>query len=122
MKKNLLVLPICAAIGLGMAIAGHSLVGNWNVAYGNGLSGRMSFKNNGTYQATFTGHEWKIGGDYKIQGNVVAFTDSVCGLHYWGKYKLDWYSDDSASVTVVEDSCAGRRSNGDGATVVRAKN
>ena len=121
MKKNLLVLPLFAAIGLGFTLAGHSLVGHWNATYGNGPKGHMVFRDNGTFEATFTGQQWKVGGQYKVAGNTVAFADSSCGLQYWGKYKVTWLSDDSARATVVEDTCSGRRGNGDGAVIVRAK-
>ncbi|HVS95753.1 MAG TPA: hypothetical protein VHE54_04675 [Puia sp.] len=121
MKKNLLVLPLFAAIGLGLTLAGHSLIGHWNVAYGNGPKGHMVFRNNGTFEATFDGQQWKVGGQYKVVGNTAAFADSSCGLGYWGKYKMTWLSDDSVSATVVEDTCSGRRGNADGAVIVRAK-
>ncbi|HTR28300.1 MAG TPA: hypothetical protein VMH27_03465 [Puia sp.] len=121
MKNFLIALPLCAAIGTTLAFAGHSLIGRWNAAYGNGPKGKMVFRNNGTFEATFTGQKWKVGGQYKVTGNTVAFSDSTCGFGYWGQYQMTWYSDDSVMAKVIADTCSGRRGNGNGAVIVRAR-
>ena len=121
MKKHLFVLPLCAVIGTALAFARHSLVGHWNVVYGNGPRGHVVFRRNGTFEATFTGEKWKVGGQYKMDGDIGTMADSSCGLHYWAKYNFNWYTDDSVRVTVVEDTCSGRRANADGSVMVRAK-
>ena len=121
MKKYLLFLPLVALIGTALAFAGHNLVGRWDAAYGNGPTGKIVFRSNGTFEATFKGQTWKVGGQYKVTGNTVSFADSTCGLGYWGKYDVTWYSDDSAIAKVLSDTCSGRRDNGDGAVLVRSK-
>ncbi|HXD77145.1 MAG TPA: hypothetical protein VN616_05020 [Puia sp.] len=121
MKKNLLVLPLCAVIGTALALSGHSLVGSWKAAYGNGVGGRVVFRNNGTLLATFNGQTWKVGGQYKVNGSNLSISDSTCGFNYWGRYKMNWYSNDSVNVVVVEDTCTGRRMNADGSVLVRLK-
>jgi len=114
-------LPLCAVITTALAFAGHSLVGRWKAKFGNGPKGHVVFRSNGTFEATFSGETWKVGGKYKMDGSSFTTTDSSCGLGYWGKYRMDWYSDDSVRTTVVEDTCSGRRANADGAVLVRAK-
>lgn len=121
MKKNTLVLPLCAVIGTALALAGHSLVGSWKAAYGDGITGKMVVRSNGTFLATFDQRTFKVGGRYKFDGNTLSIADSSCGLRYWAKYGVDWLTDDSIRITVIEDTCAGRRGDGNGAVLVRAK-
>lgn len=121
MKKLLIVLPFVAVVSVAFAFAGKSLVGRWKAKYGNGPTGHIVFRSNGTAEATFDNETWKVGGPYKAQGNTVSISDSSCGLGYWGKYKDTWYSDDSVGFAVVTDSCSGRKANVDGAVLVRIK-
>ena|ERR1700761_6559114 len=122
MKKYIYLLP---ATGLLIILAfvpmKKGLVGNWKCAYGNNITGTAQFRSNGTYEATFDRSEWKIGGSFKENGNMVQITDTSCGSGYWAKYKMTWYTDDSAKITMVEDSCKGRVANADGAVFVRMK-
>ena len=121
MKKLVMILPLAAMVGLVFAFAGKSLVGHWRAKYGNGPTGQIVFRSNGTAEATFDKETWKVGGPFKVQGNTVSISDSTCGLGYWGKYSATWYSDDSVRFKVIKDSCTGRRMNCDGAVIVREK-
>jgi hypothetical protein len=121
MKKYLLAFPLSAALLMAWIAAGHSLVGHWKVAYGNGVTGHVAFTSNGHVEATFDGQTWKVGGPYKVEGNTVMISDSTCGFGYWGKYKVTWYSNDSAKAVLLEDSCSGRKMNVDGSVIVREK-
>jgi hypothetical protein len=106
---------------VGPSIFGRSIVGRWNAAYGNQMTGHLVLRSNGTYEADFTGQQWKVGGHYKMQGNTITITDSVCGFGYWAKYNCTWYSDDSLRQTVVTDSCSGRKEDANGMVLVRVK-
>ncbi len=121
MKKLLLLLPLCSLLLFAFIPTEKSIVGHWTMFYGNGIKGTSVFRSNGTYEGTFDGHQWKIGGQYKVDGDVSSITDSVCGFGYWGKYKSTWYTDDSLRMTAVEDSCTGRKANADGLVMVRVK-
>jgi hypothetical protein len=122
MKKHLVLLLLCPFVGvLAFIPAKRSLVGHWHAFYGNGVKGNAVFRKDGTYEATFEGSAWKVGGQYKLEGNISTITDSTCGMGYWAKYKATWYSDDSLRMTAIEDSCTGRKANADGAVMVREK-
>jgi hypothetical protein len=120
MKKNHLLLALCAVLAFAF-VAGRTFVGHWKVAYGNGAKGFVVFRKDGTNEATFTNENWKVGGRYKVEGNTVSITDSSCGLNYWASYKVNWFSDDSVQVTVIQDSCMGRKGSVDGSVMVRMK-
>jgi hypothetical protein len=121
MRKNLFLAPLCVFLLFSFADGSRNLTGRWRVAYGNKISGEMVMQSNGHFVATFTGQTWKVGGQYKVDGNTIAIEDSTCGFGYWGKYQATWYSNDSVKINAMEDSCSGRRLNGDGAVLVRVK-
>jgi hypothetical protein len=121
MKKNTVLFAFCAVLLTAFAVTSKSVVGRWTVAYGNGAHGYVVFRPDGTDEATFTGQDWKVGGQYKVEGNKVSIADSSCGLAYWGSYTPHWFSDDSVRMTVIEDTCAGRKSSCDESVMVRVK-
>jgi len=121
MKKLFIVMPLVAVFGMVFAFAGKSLVGRWRAKYGNGPTGHIVFRSNGTAEATFDKETWKVGGPYKVEGNTVSISDSSCGLGYWAKYDATWYSNDSVGFKVIKDSCSGRKMNVDGSVLVREK-
>ncbi|HVU94053.1 MAG TPA: hypothetical protein VHE34_02475 [Puia sp.] len=121
MRKNSFLAAICIFLLFSFVGARRSLVGHWKVAYGNKHTGEMVCHSNGHFEATFKGETWKVGGEYKSDGATVSISDSSCGFGYWAKYRTNWFSDDSVSFSVIEDSCSGRKSDGDGAVLVRMK-
>lgn len=123
MKKNPLLFALYAVIIIGAAfiIAAKTFVGHWRVAYGNGMKGNVVFRKDGTAEATFDGETWKVGGPYKVEGDKLSMADSSCGLTYWASYTAHWYSDDSVRMTIIEDTCTGRRTDVDGSVLVRIK-
>ena len=122
MKKHFLFTSLIVTLFiLAFSPAKKSIVGHWKMSYGNGMTGKAQFNSDGTYEATFDGQDWKVGGTYKEDGGITMITDSVCGNGYWGKYKSKWYTDDSLRTTAIEDSCSGRKANADGAVMVRQK-
>ena len=124
MKKHfnfLLAGVVIAAFAFTFIPARKSVVGHWRAAYGDGTKGKVVFRTDGTYEATFDGQTWKVGGQYKMDADISTVTDSTCGFGYWAKYKAAWYTDDSLRMTVIEDSCAGRRADADNSVMVRVK-
>jgi hypothetical protein len=124
MKKYLkfaLLFAVSGAFAFTLIPLKRSMVGHWRVAFGDGIKGNVVFRSNGTYEATFDGQTWKVGGQYKLDGDLSTITDSSCGFGYWAKYKATWYTDDSLRMTVIEDSCTGRRADADNSVMVREK-
>lgn len=123
MKKNPFLLAICAAVIVGAAfvVADRTFVGHWRATYGNGMKGNVVLRKDGTAEATFDGETWKVGGPYKVEGDKFSIADSSCGLTYWASYTAHWYSDDSVKMTIIEDTCTGRRTDVDGAVLVRTR-
>jgi hypothetical protein len=122
MRKNLFLAAICIFLLFSFTKNRRSIVGRWKAAYGNKVTGEMVMQSNGHFEATFTGQTWKVGGDYKLDGSTISVSDSTCGFGYWARYRQTWYTDDSVRITAIEDSCSGRKANGDGAVLVRMKN
>lgn len=122
MKKNQIFVVLCTVVIATMAfVAAKSFVGHWNVTYGNGEKGHVVFRKDGTNEATFDHSTWKVGGQYRVEGSTMSIADSSCGLGYWGTYKSNWYSEDSVRMSLVSDTCTGRKTSVDGAVLVRAK-
>ena len=122
MKKNQFFLALGLVVIAATAfVADKSIVGSWNVHYGDGASGTVVFRKDGTDEATWDGTNWKLHGTYKVEGSKVSIADSSCGLGYWGTYKANWYSDDSVQVSFIADTCGGRRHSVEGSVLVRAK-
>ena len=97
------------------------LVGKWEAHYASGTMMTVDFKQDGTFEASIPSEHFTVGGQYKLDNDVASFSDTSCGKDYWGKYKLTFFSNDSIYSAVMEDSCSGRKSSADKATLVRAK-
>jgi len=86
----------------------HSLVGKWGIP---GTPEFVTFNSDQTYAVSLP--DGKVGerGSYKIEQSVFLIKNAkpVCGESYWGKYKIDFYGEDSVHFTLIEDSCAARR-------------
>jgi hypothetical protein len=123
MKKKHVLVAFCALfVVAGVAfVADRTFVGHWKVSYGTGHTGHVVFRNDGTVEATFDGEIWKVGGPYKVEGGTLSISDSSCGLGYWSRYKANWFSDDSIRMTLIADTCTGRRTDVDGSVLVREK-
>jgi len=87
---------------------GHSLVGKWGIP---GANEFVTFKSDNTYEVSLP--DGKVGerGNYKVEQSVFFIKNArpVCGNGYWGKYKIDFYGEDSVHFALIEDSCTTRR-------------
>ncbi|MBS1601738.1 MAG: hypothetical protein JST42_03645 [Bacteroidetes bacterium] len=87
---------------------GHSLVGKWGIP---GTPEFVTFSSDQTYEVSLP--DGKVGerGSYKIEQSTFFIKNAkpVCGNGYWGKYKIDFYGEDSVHFTLIEDSCTSRR-------------
>lgn len=122
MKKTLFLFYACFAI---LVFSCNSpkknLVGKWTVHYSSGQPISVDFRENGTFESTIPADHYTVGGEYKLEGDVLSITDTSCGKNYWGKYKATFFSNDSVYSALIEDSCSGRRSAADKATLIRVK-
>lgn len=87
---------------------GHSLVGKWSIP---GTPELVTFNSDQTYEVRLP--DGKVGekGSYKLEQSVFFIRNAkpVCGEGYWGRYKIDFYGEDSVHFTLIEDSCSSRR-------------
>jgi hypothetical protein len=87
---------------------GHSLVGKWSIP---GTPELVTFNSDQTYEVRLP--DGKVGekGSYKLEQSVFFIKNAkpVCGEGYWGRYKIDFYGEDSVHFTLIEDSCSSRR-------------
>lgn len=98
-----------------------SLVGHWVATFSNGSQAFADFKSNGTYKSYSFQGKVLVTGKYYVAKDTFATQDGSCGIDYFGKYKMTWYGQDSASIAMIEDSCSGRTSAINGGTLKRAK-
>lgn len=91
----------------------HHLPGKWTIYNADGTSSGeyVEFYKNGTYAVSVPGGQIGERGNYKLKHHVFSIRNSkdVCGKGYWGKYRLDFYGDDSIHLTLIEDTCADRK-------------
>ncbi|MEP6950393.1 MAG: hypothetical protein ABI863_14005 [Ginsengibacter sp.] len=101
----------------------HNVVGHWRITYSNGATEKVDFKSDGTYKSYSATGETTHTGNYKLSSDTISINDKEgCGDTYWGTYKITFFGKDSASNTVIEDSCTGRREGVNGAGLKRIKN
>jgi hypothetical protein len=99
----------------------NDIVGHWAVRDGDNVKMTIDFNKNGTFKVVIPAEKFTVGGQYKMQGDLISFTDTSCGKNYWGKYKFKFLGSDSVYSTVIEDSCTGRKASADKATLVKVK-
>ena len=99
----------------------HNMVGRWKANLGNGPKVLLDFSKKGGVQVLNLDGSVVLGGEYKLNDDVVSLADSTCGTQYWSRYKFTFYQEDSMSSEVIEDSCSIRRANVDKATYKRVQ-
>lgn len=91
----------------------HSLVGKWSILNPDGTaSGEyVSFNADNTYTVSLPAGQIGERGNYILKDSLFSIKNikDVCGKDYWGKYSLKFYGDDSVHFTLIEDTCAERR-------------
>ena len=122
MKQNILL----SAAGLLLVIFAFmpqtkTLVGHWTIHYPNGQQASIEFREDGSFETVIPAEQFTVGGQYKLNEDILSISDSSCGSNYWGTYKETFINGDSVYSVVIEDSCTGRRSAADKVTLVRVK-
>jgi hypothetical protein len=122
MKKTIFLVAVFFAFLIVAFIpAKRNIVGTWLITYKSGSTVTLDMRTDGTVKVDIPAEKFTVIGKYKLNGDVLSFTDSTCGVNYWGKYKVKFLTDDSVYSEAIEDSCSGRKAAGDKATLVRRK-
>lgn len=90
----------------------HRIAGNWTVFGPSNapVNEHVELKKDGSY-LVYIGDQVGERGFYKLKGSVFSIKNAkpVCGDGYWGKYRIDFYGQDSIHFTLIEDTCSDRR-------------
>ncbi len=88
----------------------HDIVGRWITYNTDGSIAYVDFNKDGTFKVTSPEGKLFHHGNFKFNDDVFSVNDKEgCGDTYWGSYKFTFFSEDSLTVSVIEDSCTGRR-------------
>jgi len=122
MKKTIAAFSLCIAIMLcSFRTFDHSLVGHWISHDGApGSKILVDFNSDGTFKVTVNG-ETENEGNYKFNNDTFYMYDNNCGMQTAGKYKLNFYTEDSVSFNLIQDSCSERIQEVDGGVIVRLR-
>jgi hypothetical protein len=122
MKKITLCSAVIFAVALFAFISfPKDMVGSWEIKYGNGQKISLDFRKNGTVKVAIPAENFTVEGKFKLKDDILYLNDSTCGLNYWGKYKTNFFTNDSVYSVAIEDSCMPRKSAMDKATLTRSK-
>lgn len=122
MKNTLFFLAACLLLSAFVyKSSGKSIVGHWTINYPSGQQVLLDFRSNGTFETVIPAEHFTVGGQFKFEDDILSITDTSCGTGYWAKYKTTFFIDDSVYSAAIEDSCAGRKSAMDKATLIRVR-
>jgi hypothetical protein len=126
--NHIIMKQVAAALSLSVMILlcsfktfDHSLVGRW-VSHDGAPDAKIlvDFNNDGTFKVTVNG-ETENAGNYKLNNDTFYMYDNHCGIQTAGQYKVTFYTEDSISFKLIQDSCAERIQEVNGGTIVRLK-
>jgi hypothetical protein len=118
MKHLALIAPALAL--LAYTFFPHNLIGNWSVPNQGDAKVSVEFKSSGEFKVTTNG-QVENQGHFDFKSDTITLTDANCGPAKPGKYKLQFYTEDSVAFHLVSDSCTDRASEVNGATIVRLR-
>ena len=99
----------------------HSLVGHWISNDGApGAKILVDFNSDGTFKVSVDG-QTENEGNYKLYNDTFYMYDNNCGIQTAGKYKVNFYTEDSVSFELIQDSCADRIQEVNGGTITRLR-
>ncbi len=110
-------------IGLALAAVSFTnppdkLVGRWQQKSAGGISVVTVFRTDGTNDIFINGKTF-VSGKYYVHQDTLGYSDPLCNINYYGTYKLNFFAQDSVRLTVLEDTCSGRRRGFDKVTLGR---
>ena len=122
MKKVITAFSLCIMILLcSFKTSDHSLVGHW-ISHDSAPDAKVlvDFNDDGTFKVTVNG-ETENEGNYKVNDDTFFMYDHNCGMQVAGRYKLNFYTEDSVSFSLIQDSCTERIQVVNNAVIVRLK-
>ena len=122
MKKVMTASSLCILIVLcSFKTFDHSLVGHW-ISHDGAPGSKIfvDFNSDGTFKVTVDG-ETENEGNYKFYNDTFCMYDNNCGLQTAGKYKMIFYTEDTLSFNLIQDSCADRIQEVNGGVLVRLR-
>jgi hypothetical protein len=96
----------------------HDLTGTWMSKGSDSSKVFLKFDSNGNFKVT-VGNSIENQGHYVFKNDTFTMYDANCGLSVGGKYKLTFFTEDSVSFTLINDSCKGRAGEVDGGRIKR---
>lgn len=97
-----------------------SLLGRWQKRLPDAILVGTIFRADSSFDISVNGKLF-ANGKYYVRQDTFAMSDGSCGATYYGRYKLDFFAEDSVRFTVIEDLCKGRRNGMNGSTMGRVK-
>ena len=122
MKKTITAYSLCVIMVLcAFKTTDHSLVGHW-ISHDGVPDAKIlvDFNNDGTFKVTVN-DETENEGNYKFDNDTFYMYDNHCGMQTAGKYKVTFYTEDSVSFKLIQDSCSERIQEVDGGVIVRLR-
>jgi hypothetical protein len=117
MKHLLYTTSLAALIGF---LFPHNIVGNWVSNGQNNSKVLLAFKENGDFKVTVDGAT-ENEGTYRFYRDTFVMYDNNCGMLVPGKYKITFFTPDSAAFSVISDSCKDRSGEINGGVIKRVK-
>ncbi len=99
----------------------HQLTGHWMTKGQNNSKVYLDFNSDKTFKVTVDGRT-ENEGNYEFAKDIFTMYDKSCGINVPGKYKLTFYTPDSASFSLLQDSCKDRAGEVNGGIITRIKN
>lgn len=98
----------------------HDIVGLWQSKGLNNSHIYLDFKSDGSFKVTANG-AIENEGHYKFNKDTFWMYDNNCGTTLSGKYKINFFTKDSASFEVIKDLCSDRKDEVSGGVIKRIK-
>ena len=98
----------------------HNLVGTWSSQGPGSSKVILDFRADGKFKVTADG-ALENQGIYSFKQDTFIMYDANCGMNTPGKYKITFFTPDSAKFTLITDSCKDRSGEIDGGTMKRIK-
>jgi hypothetical protein len=84
------------------------LVGQWHQKLEGNTNVRSIYRKDGTFDIFINGKTF-VSGQYKVGQDTLSISDPVCGVGYYGAYRLNFITPDSVQFIPIQDSCRVRK-------------
>ena len=98
----------------------HNLTGTWVSIGPNHSKVLLEFKPDGNFKVTVDS-ALENQGRFTFKNDTFRMYDQNCGTTVEGKYKIDFYTPDSAGFRLINDPCKDRSGEIDGGRIKRVK-